>query len=636
MDNVMTRWIQFRALFALALTLVSASVLATPYAWNYPAPLKTPATSTSNGKLVMFDVSHGGTEGNADWVINGGFSSFADALVAEGYTVQEYRGVDKNGDGVIQFVDDYTTPGSTATTANEAVITSAGINAAEVLVLAESNRPFTLAEQSALANFVASGKGLFFIADHYNADRNLNAWDSTEVFNGYNRATLSQFNIGGAYGDLRNPGQAGSGWLAQTFGVRFRFNAIDWLSGVSGIASSGQSEGVTQGVSPILMAGGSTLAITDPSRAKGLVYFSGGDSPARWSHAVDSGVYFGGRDEGPYVAISKSGAGKAAFIGDSSPIEDDSPLYLRQDSGSAKTTYPGWTDSGNAAVLAVNLINWLAQPESYSHFDGSAHPAGEVTPDPFASEEQSDPDAGQPWSTPSGGYNPWDAATFADGAYGAPNSAGGVGSTPGSGAVSVSVALAQTNGTAVIVTGTITQAINGEFALEMAEPQDPSATLYVKLESQYRDAFSPQYDPSLIGKTLQVSGTRDDYMAEPSVESVTDMQLVSSGGGNSAGCGSGDAVSVSTAYASAIGTPLTVIGTVVQGINDPYALELADLDGSTSIYVKLESDQRGYYSPANNPGVVAQVLEVDGQRDSYMSTPSMESVTRLTLPSGCP
>ncbi|TBW57598.1 hypothetical protein EZI54_06020 [Marinobacter halodurans] len=631
----MTGWNRFRSLCVVVLALLSTSVPAAPYTWNYPAPLKTPAAGTSNGKLVMFDVSHGGTEGNADWVIDGGFSDFADALVAEGYTVQEYRGVDKNGDGVIQFVDDYTTPDSAATSANEAVITAAGISAADVLVLAESNRPFTRAEQSALADFVASGKGVFFIADHYNADRNLNAWDSTEVFNGYNRATVSQFNVSGAYGDLRNPGQAGSGWLAQTFGVRFRFNAIDWLSGVSGIVGSSQGEGITQGVSPILMAGGSTLAITDPSRAKGLVYFSNADSPARWSHAVDSGVYFGGRDEGPYVAISKSGAGKAAFIGDSSPIEDDSPRYRRQDSGSSKTTYPGWTDAGNAAVLAVNLVNWLARPESYTHFDSSAHPAGEATPHPMATEEQTDPDGGQPWSTPSGGYNPWDPATFADGAYGAPDPTGGGTSEPGGNAISVTEALAQPNGTAVTVAGTITQAINGEYALELADPQDAAATLYVKLDSPYRETFSPQNDPSLVGQTLQVSGTRDDYMSLPSIEFVSDMQLVSGSSGNNAGCGSADAVSVDTAYASAIGTPLTVIGTVVRGINDPYALELADPDGSTSVYVKLESDQRAYYSPANNPAVVGQVLEVEGQRDEYMSTPSLESVTRLTLPSGC-
>lgn len=230
----------------VALCFVSAVSFAAPYEWNYPAPEKLPAPSIDNGKVVYFDVSHGGTEGNADWVIDGAFSDFADALVAEGYTVKEYRGVDKNNDGIIQFVDDYTNPSSAASNANEAVITFAGISNSDVFVLAESNRPFTLDEQAALEQYVASGKGIFFVGDHYNADRNLNSWDSTEVFNGYNRSNLAAFNVGGAYGDLRNPGTA-TGWLAQNFGIRFRFNAVDWHPGASDIASLSQSEGIPQG-----------------------------------------------------------------------------------------------------------------------------------------------------------------------------------------------------------------------------------------------------------------------------------------------------------------------------------------------------------------------------------------------------
>lgn len=600
------------------------------YDWNYPAPLKTPGAN-DNGKVVLFDVSHGGTEGNADWVIDGAFSDFADALVAEGYTVQEYRGVDKNSDGVIQFVDDYTSPTAANSNANEAVITHAGISHADVLVLAESNRPFTQTELQALESFVADGKGIFFVADHYNADRNLNTWDSTEVFNGYNRSTLSQFNVGGSYGDLRNPGTATGGWLAEEFGIRFRFNAIDWHSGASGIEPASQVEGLTTGVGPVLMAGGATLAITDPNRAKGLVYFSTSDSPSRWTHAVDSGLYFGGTAEGPYVAIAKSGPGKAAFIGDSSPIEDATPKYKRQDNGNTKSTYPGWTDAGNAAQLSLNLIDWLATPESYTQFNSSAHPAGTATPTPMASEERDDPDNGQPWNTPSGGYNPWDASTFDYGAYGAPDGPGG---SPGGGEVlSVSEALAEPTGTAVTVEGVITQAINGEYALEI-EDSAGSATLYVKLESQYRNDFSPRNNPSVIGETLQVSGERDVYMGEPSIEYVTDMQLVDSGGGGS--CGSTGAVSVSDAYASSQGTPLTVVGEVIGGVNDPYALELGDLNNSTTVYVKLESDQRAEYSPANNPAMVGQTLEVDGVRDLYMSYPSLESVSRLSVISDCP
>lgn len=622
----------FRKLLVLVALMGVFCTNALAYQWNYPAPVKTPASGSDNGKTVLFDVSHGGTEGNADWVIDGAFSDFADALVAAGYTVKEYRGVDKNANGVIDFVDDYTNPSVSNSAANEAVITSTGIAGADVLVLAESNRPFTQAEQAALEAFVQNGNGIFFIGDHYNADRNLNSWDSTEVFNGYNRSSLSQFNVGGAYGDLRNPGNGTTGWLAQNFGIRFRFNAVDYKAGVSDIVSIAQSEGITLGVTPVLMAGGGTLAITDPSKAKGLVRFSSSDNPAPWRHAVDSGLYFGGQAEGPYVAIAKAGAGKAAFIGDSSPIEDDSPRYRRQDSGSIKTTYPGWTDAGNAAQLSINIVDWLATPESYSHFGSSAHPAGTATPNPKAQEELSDPDNGQPWASPSGGYQPWDPATFADGAYGAPAPVGGGATPPTGGQISVSAALAEPNGITLTVVGTITQAINGEYALEIADENNASSTLFVKLDSQYRSQFSPQNNPSVIGKTLEVTGTRDDYMNEPSIESVTDMQLVQSGG---SGCSSSTSVSVSEAYASSIGTPLSVVGEVIGGVNDPYALELSDLNSSSTVYVKLESGQRAEFSPANNPQIVDEVIEVEGVRDEYMNYPSIESVSSLALISGC-
>ena len=61
------------------------------------------------------------------------------------------------------------------------------------------------------------------------------------------------------------------------------------------------------------------MSILDPTKAKGLVYFSDADNVRSWQHAVEGsgkGKYFGGLDEGPVVAISKPGAGKAAFIGD--------------------------------------------------------------------------------------------------------------------------------------------------------------------------------------------------------------------------------------------------------------------------------------------------------------------------------
>ena len=44
-----------------------------------------------------------------------------------------------------------------------------------------------------MLNFVEKGGNIIFIADHYNADRNLNRFDSSEVMNGYRR---------GAYQDI--------------------------------------------------------------------------------------------------------------------------------------------------------------------------------------------------------------------------------------------------------------------------------------------------------------------------------------------------------------------------------------------------------------------------------------------------
>lgn len=727
----------YKLLFTLVLLFIAGVTTASPYQWSYPAPVLTPPASVDNGKTVLFDVSHGGTEGNADWVINGAFSDFADALVADGFTVAEYRGVDKNNDGLIQYVDDYNTRSTAASNANEAEISYTAINHADVLVLAESNRPFNQKELLALEHFLADGKGIFFIADHYNADRNLNTWDSTEVFNGYNRSSLSKYNIGGAYGDLRNPGNASAGWLAQTFGLRFRFNAIDLHAGVSGIRNNAESEGLTQGVTPILMAGGATLAITDPTRAKGLIYFSTTDNPTRWNHAVDNGLYFGGDAEGPYVAIAKSGAGKAAFIGDSSPIEDNTPRYRREDNGNTKKTYPGWKDAGNAARLTRNIIQWLATPESYTRFDSNAHPSGTATPNPLAATEMNDPDNGQPWNTPSTGYSPWEPSSFANGAYGAPYGLSGNTSSTASSAssnaggssnttvisvaeavsqpvgvtltlqgratqaingqyaleivdintadtlyvklesahrtqfsplnnpsvlgkilqvtgtrdtymgvpsvesvttiivaethlaLSVTQALASPIATPVTAEGIITQAVNGEYALEMADSQNSAATIIVKLESEYRAQFSPQNNPAIIGDRLQVTGLRDSYMSQASIESVTAMSLTSS----ATPCAT--AVSVDTAYASSQGTHLIVVGEIIGGINDPYALELADINSSTRIYVKLEAEQRANFSPANNPSVIGEHIEVTGMRDVYMSHASIESVTAIMNINNC-
>ena len=598
---------------------------AADYEWNAIAPVKIPSPQTSNGKTILFDVSHGGTEGNADWVIDGAFSSFADALVNEGYTVEEYRGIDLNNDGLIEYFDDLNAPLNSQV--NEAIITYSAIEHADVLVLAETNRPFKVSEYQALEQFVAVGKGIYFIGDHYNADRNLNTWDATEVFNGYNRSTLTKYNYGGEYGDLRNPGNS-DGWLAQNFGIRFRFNALDYLAGVSDVIASVHSEGITENVQPILMAAGATLAITNPSKAKGLVYLSSQDNATAWKHANDSGLYFGGRDEGPYVAIAKAGLGKAAFIGDSSPVEDDTPKYRRQDSGADKKTYPGWTDPGDAATLSVNIINWLATPENYLEFDNSnGHTAGELTLNAKAAIEMDDPDNGNPWSTPSDGYNPWDTATFANGSFGAPQPANEVPTDPSTPTttVSVSEALAIDNGSEVTLEGTISAELNGIYALLLTDSENANESIAIKLESSQRAQFSPQLNPEILQHVIRVSGIRNDYLSQSGVTAVSDIIDLGLANNN------GDYVSVSNALDTLSGTSITVTGFVVSEINGTYGLLLQDInDASKQINVKLESEYRAEFNPQLNPDIIGSQIIISGKRDAYLGEPGIRYVDSIT------
>ncbi len=104
--------------------------------------------------LVLFDEGHAQTAGNADWVINGGFSDFADVFKAQGC---EVRAVKK--------------------------LTWANIEGAQVLVLPEPNSLYTAEEEAAIVKFVENGGGLYAIADHNNSDRNGDGVDSVGVLN---------------------------------------------------------------------------------------------------------------------------------------------------------------------------------------------------------------------------------------------------------------------------------------------------------------------------------------------------------------------------------------------------------------------------------------------------------------------
>ncbi|MCY8230591.1 endonuclease [Priestia endophytica] len=359
-----------------------------------PAPEIVP--KNANGLKVLFDNTHAQTAGAADWVIDGAFSDFANGIANNGYYVKELR--------------------------KETPITLDDLSQYDVFVIPEANIPFKTSEQEAMIQYVKEGGSIFFISDHYNADRNKNRWDSSEVMNGYRRGAYENPAKGMTAEEASSKAMEGvesSDWLSDHFGIRFRYNAPGNIN-ANKVVSSSESFGITEGVQTVAMHAGSTLAITDPSKAKGIVYLPEGlDAGDKWNNSVDQGIYFGGgEEEGPYAAISKLGLGKAAFIGDSSPVEDITPKYKREETGGTKRTYDGFKEEDDATLL-LNTIDWLAKEESYTSFEEKGIPLDEPSPmleteEPANSKE---PQA-EPWSQPAKGYKWYDASTFASGSYG--------------------------------------------------------------------------------------------------------------------------------------------------------------------------------------------------------------------------
>ncbi|GGF98092.1 Gldg family protein [Paenibacillus aceti] len=400
-SRVISKWLKSGIALSLALSLQLGLGQEAPSAHaegpNDPAPFIAAKVVNENaGKKVLFDNTHGQTAGAADWVIDGGFSDFGNALANNGYDVKELR---KPTSFTYNDLKDY-----------------------EVFVIAEPNIPFKQSEQQAMEQYVEEGGSIFFIGDHYNADRNKNRWDGSEAINGYRRGAWEDPKKGMSTEEKNAAAMQGvvsSDWLADNFGVRFRYNALGDIN-ANDIVAPNQAFGITQGVSKVAMHAGSTLAITDPNRAKGIVYLP--QTNAAWPNAVDQGVYNGGgKAEGPYVAVSKVGLGKAAFIGDSSPVEDASPKYLREETGTKKTTYDGFKEQDDAKLL-VNLVDWLSEQENYTGLNQVSGLQLDAATEllPFEAPAASTEPQAEPWSAPAAGYKWWDSSTFKAGSYGGP------------------------------------------------------------------------------------------------------------------------------------------------------------------------------------------------------------------------
>nr|WP_279011944.1 WxL domain-containing protein [Vagococcus fluvialis] len=412
-----------------------------------PAPEIKPANP--NGQKVLFDNTHAQTAGAADWVIDGAFSDFGDGLAEKGFYVKELR--------------------------KKTPITLEDLKGYDVFVLPEANVPYKVSEQNAIEEYVANGGAVFYISDHYNADRNKNRIDASEAFNGYRRGAFEDMTKDMSTEEKNSEAMQGvesSDWLSETFGVRFRYNGLDNISDSSKWILH-DAFGILEGVQSVGLHAGSTVAITDPTRAKGLIYPPTGltSSANKWGPSVDEGVYNGGGvEEGAYVAISKKEKGKAAFIGDSSPVEDSTPKYKRDENGKNKKTYDGWKEKDDARLL-VNLVEWLSQKEDYDTFDkmGIQLSSKTVLHD-FEEPAKSTEPQREPWAAPAAGYKWYDESTFAPGSYGSTSNA----EIPSTGKVSLVVdakpEAKKENKAIVKVTGLAPNAVADGYQLGLYTP----------------------------------------------------------------------------------------------------------------------------------------------------------------------
>ena len=197
---------------------------------------------TTTGKKILWDQGHGQTAGNADWIITGANSSFADALKAKGYTV------------------------SSTTSA----FTSSVLSGYSVLVIPEPNINYTSTEKAAINSFIQNGGGVYFIADHIVSDRNNDGWDSVQIFDGSQTTAYPS---------------TGS-WVGATFGFYFNRNNLV-QEPITGI----QSTPLTTGVTSVGYWNGSSIHITGSNSSVAADIFMSGQSDPIHVH----GTYGTGR-----------------------------------------------------------------------------------------------------------------------------------------------------------------------------------------------------------------------------------------------------------------------------------------------------------------------------------------------------
>jgi hypothetical protein len=221
----------------------------------------------------------------------------------------------------------------------------------KVFIVDEPNSLFSVAEKTAIMNFVANGGGLCMISDHSVSDRNNDGYDSPMIWNDMMATNTVQ---------------------ANPFGITFDTDVTTGnfsltSSGIANLASNPILHGVKGNVAKVKWTAGTqmTLNTSQNSSVTGLIFKSG-----------TSGT------TGVMVASATYQKGRIVAIGDSS-IPDDGTGDPND------TLYNGYTGdaSGNHQILLMNATIWLAtnplstENNKLNHFDFS------VVPNPIQNKE---------------------------------------------------------------------------------------------------------------------------------------------------------------------------------------------------------------------------------------------------------
>jgi len=271
-------------------------------------PMPTPSTYAGDcaGIKVLFDNAHGETAGNADWSIDGAYSSFADALRKEGMVVDQWGNTECRRCGE-----------------DDVPITYNVLEKYNVYVIPEPNVNFTPRERAAILMFLRNGGGILFMGDHSGSDRNNDGWDSVEIINGFTQwmATDKDYDLEKPYIYDKD--------FAGRLGFRYTFEGADDAH----ISNFMKDHPITQGLTEVGSWGGGVIKNLGFGNANTVIWYNSSEKDVY----LIAGFYFKGR----FTSIADSG------------VFDDGT------GAEGEALYDGW-NYGSDALMGINTIKWLA------------------------------------------------------------------------------------------------------------------------------------------------------------------------------------------------------------------------------------------------------------------------------------